>query len=545
MLKDLFTKFTNNYLASTREEFTDHPIGTLVRTTLPQEIFRTNIINDNDYLIKGSVGQGNWASIPWICIFDKKITTTAQEGIYIVYLLSKDGKSLYLTLNQGCTKVKNQKGKIGAIQYLHDTANKIQQKIKTTDFQSGPNINLGSDISELGQLYTEGTIFFKEYKQNLIPDDNVLIDDLRKMVSLYKEYANDFIKRQNPVLNQQNPTNPQKQSEVFAMKEDLSNIIYYGVPGTGKTYRIQQEYINNEQKKENTITTTFHQSFSYEEFVEGIKAKVNSDTNQVEYKVESGVFYKACEKAAKLAGFNSIIEMIEDGDRAIKIQDAIDNGKIVYFCIDEINRGNIASIFGELISLVEVSKRCGADPKTELVVTLPYSGQKFAIPANLKIIGTMNTADRSIQLLDSALRRRFRFIECQPEYSGYNQKASGILKSMNNRIRALLGKDYQIGHAYFMNVSRQNEDFEIFECLRDKIIPLLEEYFYGETQKIRMVLNEYDNSLSSTDSNFYIEDTEAINSLGDYEDSLQLYKLNENLSSVTAEQAKSFIDHIE
>lgn len=546
MLKDLFTEFTNKYLASTKEEFTGHPIGTLVRLTIPQVIFRTNIINENDYLIKGSVGQGNWATIPWICIFDKKITTTAQEGIYIVYLLSKDGKSLYLTLNQGCTKVKNDKGKIGAIKYLHDTANIIQQKIKNSYFQTGPNIKLGSDISELGQLYTEGTIFFKEYKQNLIPDDNILQDDLRKMISIYKEYANNFAINQNPIFYHQSSANPQNPKEEPLMKEDLSNVIYYGVPGTGKTYKIQQDYINNEQKKENTITTTFHQSFSYEEFVEGIKAKVNPITNQVDYKVEPGIFYKACEKAAKLAGFNSIIEMIEDNERAIKIHDAIEKGKIIYFCIDEINRGNIASIFGELISLIEVSKRCGSEPKTELVVTLPYSGEKFSVPANLKIIGTMNTADRSIQLLDSALRRRFRFIECQPEYTGYNPKASRILKSINNRIRALLGKDYQIGHAYFMNISNDNEDLEIFECLRDKIIPLLEEYFYGETQKIRIVLNEYESSSNVEEYTFYIEDSEAIHSLPDYDDSPLLYKMNEKLFSVTtAEQAKNFIDHIE
>ena len=96
-----------------------------------------------------------------------------------------------------------------------------------------------------------------------------------------------------------------------------------------------------------------------------------------------------------------------------------------------------------------------------------------------------------------------------------------------------------------MNVSDENEDLEIFECLRDKIIPLLEEYFYGETQKIRMVLNEYESPASSADSIFYIEDTEAVNSLADYEDTVQLYKLNENLSSVTVEQAKNFIGHIE
>lgn len=535
MLKELFTDFMDNYLISTSGKLEGHPIGTLVRHTIPEEILKTNIINENDYIIKGSIGQTNWADIPWIGIFDKRITTSAKEGVYIVYLLSKDGKSLYLTLNQGCDKEKDKKGKRGAIKYLHDIAKEIQQKIKTPNFQISPKINLGSKISERGQLYEEGMIFFKEYKQNLIPDDNILQNDLEEMVSLYKEYA------KNPITsdNFQNP------SEVPIMKEDLSNEIYYGVPGTGKTYKIQQDYINNEQKKENTITTTFHQSYSYEEFVEGIKAKVNPDTGQIEYKVEPGIFYKACEKAAELAGYNSILEMVEDSDRVVKIQDAIEKDKIVYFCIDEINRGNIASIFGELISLIEDSKRCGANPKTELVVTLPYSGQKFAVPANLKIIGTMNTADRSIQLLDSALRRRFRFIECKPEYSGYNEKAAEILKAINNRIRALLGKDYQIGHAYFINISTGNKDLEIFECLRDKIIPLLEEYFYGEAEKIRMVLNEYENSSNSTDNYFYIEDTDAINSLADYEDSLQVYKLNEKLTEVESEEeAKTFINHI-
>ena len=326
------------------------------------------------------------------------------------------------------------------------------------------------------------------------------------------------------------------------MTEDLANEIYYGVPGTGKTYEIQQKYINNAERKENSITTTFHQSFNYEEFVEGIKAKVNPNTNQIEYKVEPGIFFKACLRAAQLAGYSSIEEMIKDENRGNKIQTAINNKKIIYFCIDEINRGNIASIFGELISLIEPSKRIGANPDTELTVTLPYSGQKFGVPANMKIIGTMNTADRSIQLLDSALRRRFRFIECMPKYSGYNEKACTILKAMNNRIRALIGKDYQIGHAYFMNAFT---DVEIFECIRDKIIPLLEEYFYGETNKIRIVLNENDNLPEHSNNLFYVEDTDAIDSLSDYEDSVLIYKLNENLANISEAQATSFISHIQ
>lgn len=321
----------------------------------------------------------------------------------------------------------------------------------------------------------------------------------------------------------------------------MNNIIYYGVPGTGKTFRIQLDYINNPEKRQNTITTTFHQSFGYEEFVEGIKAKVNKQTNQIEYKVEKGIFYKACEKAAELAGFSSLEELLDSQEREDKIQKAIENGAVLYFCIDEINRGNIASIFGELISLIEPSKRIGLGTATEMTVTLPYSGDLFGVPANLKIIGTMNTADRSIQLLDSALRRRFSFIECMPDYNVLTYSTSkSILKKINNRIRALLGKDYQIGHAYLIN---SGTDLDVFFCLRDRIIPLLEEYFYGETEKIRIVLNE--NDYSQNDYSFYVLDEEASSSISDIDDSIRVFKLNPDIFNVSTESdASKFISHI-
>jgi 5-methylcytosine-specific restriction protein B len=287
----------------------------------------------------------------------------------------------------------------------------------------------------------------------------------------------------------------------------LDNIILYGPPGTGKTYTVQTEYIS---KFKDNLVTTFHQAFSYEEFVEGLKPiLVNEDgstsqdgTGDIKYKVVKGIFREACERAAELAGYASLAECLEDtkSNRVTKFNKAIEEKKTVLLCIDEINRGNVASIFGDLISLIEPSKRLGAG-ELEMTAILPYSKTPFGVPANLFIVGTMNTADRSIQLLDSALRRRFKFEELQPKYEVIKDtNARMVLKTINARVRCLLNKDNQIGHSYLMFA---NSYCDILSALYNKIIPLLEEYFYNDINKVRFVLND------NTNSQFYIEDTEA------------------------------------
>jgi 5-methylcytosine-specific restriction protein B len=167
--------------------------------------------------------------------------------------------------------------------------------------------------------------------------------------------------------------------------------------------------------------------------------------------------------------------------------------------IDEINRGNISSIFGELITLIEPGKRAGADEA--LSVTLPYSKETFQVPSNLYMIGTMNTADRSLALMDTALRRRFDFVEMMPDYGELDRigRVKGIdigkmLSIMNKRIEVLYDREHTLGHAFFMPLKSGDSDDNRFELMQsifsNKIVPLLEEYFFEDWEKIRLVLGD-------------------------------------------------------
>ena len=273
-------------------------------------------------------------------------------------------------------------------------------------------------------------------------------------------------------------------------KEYPLNMILYGPPGTGKTYNTiryavsiiegldieifansdkykigKKEYdvkntFNELVKKGRISFTTFHQTSSYEDFIEGIKPQPTADEKNVIYTVEPGIFKQMCEKARK------------------------DKNEKYVLIIDEINRGNVASIFGELITLIEDDKREGK--KNNVPCILPYSKEAFLVPANLYIIGTMNTADRSVEALDAALRRRFDFIEMMPvdEKVAFGQD---IFKLINQRLRILKDCDHQIGHSYFIDVDSSETLCTVF---RNNIIPLLQEYFYGDMDQIRLVIGD-------------------------------------------------------
>ncbi len=227
---------------------------------------------------------------------------------------------------------------------------------------------------------------------------------------------------------------------------------------------------------------TFHQSYSYEDFVEGIRPIKNEESGEMAYEVVPGVFRRIAQKAKA------------------------DPGQRYAIFIDEINRGNIAKIFGELITLLETDKRAifteNGEKKSGMELTLPYSGDLFGVPTNLDLFGSMNTADRSIALLDTALRRRFKFQELMPDAGlisgsrgdGYIEDGEGsvinlraLLESMNRRIRFLLNRDMTLGHAYFMTV----KDFPgLKNVMLNQVIPLLQEYFYEDWHRIQLVLQD-------------------------------------------------------
>ena len=230
---------------------------------------------------------------------------------------------------------------------------------------------------------------------------------------------------------------------------------------------IKNFQLNEDKTIKNYEFVTFHQSFGYEDFVEGIKPKLEEGNSTLEYEIKEGIFKKLCQRAE---------------------QDPQNNYAIF---IDEINRGNVSAIFGELITLIEDDKRIGKPQ--ELRLKLPYSKTEFGVPANLYIIGTMNTADRSVEALDTALRRRFSFQEIMPDINVIaNEKVedinlSEVLKTLNSRIELLVDRDHTIGHSYFINV---NSKKLLANAFSDKIIPLLQEYFYGDYGKIGLVLGK-------------------------------------------------------
>ena len=244
---------------------------------------------------------------------------------------------------------------------------------------------------------------------------------------------------------------------------------------------------------------TFHQSYGYEEFIEGLRP-ITNDNGDISYEVKPGVFKRLCKRA----------EADPDHQYAL--------------VIDEINRGNISKIFGELISLIEVDKREGC--AHELSVTLPYSGLPFSVPRNVDIIGSMNTADRSLTHIDVALRRRFEFKELRTDYSLLKSDVEGInikhmLYAMNQRIELLLDREHILGHALLMKVKTLTE---LERAFKSSVMPLLEEYFFEDWGQINQVLN----------SNGFIEEQQDARSiwLGSADEyAAKSYKVNLNALS--------------
>lgn len=186
-LQSLFNQVMNGYLDAKHQAFGGNTMAITLRNSFPSEIFKTGFITPSEYVVTGSPGQGNWASVPWVGVFNKSSTTSATKGVYIVYLFSSDCESVYLTFNQGCTELKNTMGKTKAVEAMHTVAECTIAKIDARGFSTGDNIDL-KDSHELPYLYERGTIFYKEYKKGQVPSNDILISDLKKMIEIYDEY---------------------------------------------------------------------------------------------------------------------------------------------------------------------------------------------------------------------------------------------------------------------------------------------------------------------------------------------------------------------
>lgn len=432
-----------------------------------------------------------------------------------------------------------------------------QKTIDRTDFHVSPILKL-LGLVNVSQSYVAEIVVFLASDSDLKREAEVLIQQLVAMESVFEE-TNSY-------------------EEIKNIEEEIDipkNMILYGPPGTGKTFKTVelalkicgywQEYMhenrneavkifNKLQKEQQIEFVTFHQSISYEEFIEGLSAQVQN--GEVFYSVRDGVFKKLCRRANKeifIEG-DSIngLRIINVNDECIVVKgsngksssiligtirklaktvlegknslDDISNGNIILgdedqecentdivallvahylefsnqkknyvIIIDEINRANISKVFGELITIIEQDKRKGAE--NEISVRLPYSQEYFSIPNNVFIIGTMNTADRSIALMDIALRRRFDFEEVMPQPQLLGSvlleeeeiDLTCLLERINKRISFLLDRNYSIGQALFNDTK---DVAKLVLIIKNKLIPLLQEYFYEDWEKISLILGD-------------------------------------------------------
>ncbi|MGC2236395.1 MAG: AAA family ATPase [Pyrinomonadaceae bacterium] len=276
----------------------------------------------------------------------------------------------------------------------------------------------------------------------------------------------------NPVLRDSEPMRHRAQGTLFSLTSEEAKEMASMLENAGNAFNI-----NFEKHGDFAEFVTFHQSFAYEEFVEGLRPVLvnegeEAEAQTVNYEISKGVFREICSRAE-----NAWLAHGENAPKYILV-------------IDEINRANIAKVLGELITLIEDDKRLGEN--NEITVRLPYSKKRFGVPPNLLILGTMNTADRSIAILDIALRRRFTFLEMLPEPMTLDENFEGVnlqrlLINLNERISYLVDADHQIGHSYFYNLRTVKD---LYFAWYHRIVPLLQEYFYHDSERLRTVIGE-------------------------------------------------------
>jgi hypothetical protein len=423
-------------------------------------------------VVKGSRGLGANAVVPWIRIADPAKSRSPQNGWYVVYLFAADGSTVALTLNQGVTKKK-------AAEIVESvSASRILLKSHSypeipTSTEPREAFDLKAPGNRLAKLYQAGNIEAFVYSKDDIPADEMLLDDIRyllarldKLPDLVEEEVNQKFEigkfgseDELDVIVKKTHWDKNKIARVLGSLTDASpQIILQGPPGTGKTFvakelaRYLLDGMTDGQVNQYIEIVQFHPSYGYEDFVEGLKPVSRPDGGLEFAKVPGPI--------VRLA---NLIE--QDGNPRVLI-------------IDEINRANLPRVFGELMYLLEYRGQ---------QLNLMYQ-EEFSLPPNLYIIGTMNTADKSIKGIDLALRRRFDFFEVPPSVqvlrSHYATRSNSLGESLfkgfedlNSEVAADMGdRHHGIGHSFFMQDSFDRSDLvDVWEL---QLAPLLEDYFY-------------------------------------------------------------------
>jgi hypothetical protein len=447
-----------------------------------------------DLLVNISVGQGNWATVPWIALLNTRITRSTQEGVYVVFLITTGLDRIFLTLNQGTTNLVRELGQREAQMRMLDVASKTRGLVShllVAGFVLDNEIKLGGG-GWLAKNYEIGTIAHIDFKTNNVPDDERMNELLEAVLEAYDQTV-DAPRPELPVpgniaTGAPVPSEPYRMddalSELFleqsrlerllAIWEGKKNLILQGAPGVGKSFVAKRlAYLLLGEKDAGRIESVqFHQSYSYEDFVQGYRPDGKGG-----FILRDGVFHRFCEKA-----------------------NLSPNRKHV-FIIDEINRGNLSKILGELMLLIEHDKR-GPSWATSLTYSQPGE-PRFFVPEKLYLLGMMNTADRSLSIVDYALRRRFSFDLLEPMFGSNKFKEflfdRGVpepmialivtrMTALNQAIgedRSNLGPGYRIGHSFFI----PSEDFEYDpgwyrRVIETEIHPLLEEYWFDDPDKV-------------------------------------------------------------
>lgn len=417
-MKNIVDRILNEYQVAKNQTFAGHELGSFFRSGIPEAIYGTGIVDSSTHLITGSVGQGNWATIPWICIFDRSITTSAQRGVYIVYLLSKDGNTLYLTFNQGCTDLSKQHSKQETIRIMQERAKAIRSKIDARGFSADDGITLGENLPDLGNYYQKGTIFYKAYRKGAVPSDSEIRDDLIKMMQIYADY----VCLENGEVDREYTGG----EEELSIKECVESIKNY-IASKGFSYEnslIENFYLSLKSKPFVILagTSGTGKTRLVKLFAEAVGATTENGRYQMvsvrpDWSDSSDLFGHIDLHGKFIPG--AIIDFVKRAE--------VDRMRPYFLCLDEMNLARVEYYLSDVLSIIETRDFNGGEIVSDPLISMTYYGSdheaagKYGtvrLPENLYIIGTVNmdetTFPFSRKVLDRANTIEFSYVELMP-----------------------------------------------------------------------------------------------------------------------------------